>query len=284
MLSVVRHTAQKILTPAVEQGVKVAGSNISRISAQRLSLVSSQSSQSLRPLADFNPMSAQTQGFSKLLPAEGGGSSAASSGRAERVTESVRQACADYKNDKPPVNVAFKLHDGSAGVVRRPTQDDVPAIYRFLHDKPMYFGHQFSTEANTVAVISDMLFDAGAANSDTVVAVVGGKVIGAASHDDCAPSYEPQLDQGLVRSLGMPTPAAVCLSMKVTPEYEGQGVGFALKKAQVESARAQGYGSIAGYTSNESVRSIGGKLGGVSDGSMTGWSIVPCEPIVKKGG
>jgi hypothetical protein len=133
---------------------------------------------------------------------------------------------------------------------------------------------------NKVSNICDIIFNAANIGSDALVAVVGGKIVGLCEYEVRVGEMEHEVDRAMLRFSSL-SAADVCIAKTmIVQSARDCGVGTALKREQMRSARSAGYKAIASLSLNPAMLRIITKMGGSINRCEFGasWSLIGLEP------
>lgn len=176
---------------------------------------------------------------------------------------------------KPPVSVVHTLKDGRTVTVRRLQVHEEPQLRSYVAVPKQILDALGGDELHDRAVRSHF-FNAQTPGRDALAALLKDKVVGTTEIDPEPEDYEPSVDGGFVREQGLSL-SQVCVSrMAVDPEFQGLGVGRALKRAQVVAAAQAGYQAVVSETCRPAVKRIVESEGGVvQEGMGSVWTLLP---------
>lgn len=176
---------------------------------------------------------------------------------------------------KPPVSVVHRLKNGQTVTVRRLEPHEAPKLRRYA-EVPKQLFDVVGDEAAWDRSVSNHFFNARAPGRDALAALVKDQVVGTTEIDPEPEDFEPPIDAGFVAEQGLKL-SQVCVSrMAVHPDFQNQGVGRALKRAQLIAAAQAGYRAVVSETSRAAVKRIVEAEGGVvQPGLGAVWTLLP---------
>ncbi len=196
----------------------------------------------------------------------------------EIVTGKLNAYVADLKfADKPIINITSPLKDGREVLVRRLGPKDVDQIVGFHANAKWGIFDSMANDQNRVDAIKSYMFNAANTDCDVLVAIVDGAIVGLAEYEDRPGEMEERIDENMLSELKL-SASDVCVSKTMVLEkMQGIGVGAALKKAQLISARDGGFEAIVSRTASQSVINIVKKLGGTVTSDVCPWTCIRIE-------
>lgn len=184
-------------------------------------------------------------------------------------------------SDKPSISQTSCLKDGRSVNVRRLCALDAELICDFYaHAGPWSMFDSMASPANKVSNICDIIFNAANIGSDALVAVVGGKIVGLCEYEVRVGEMEHEVDRAMLDFSSL-SAADVCIAKTmIVQSARDCGVGTALKREQMRSARSAGYKAIASLSLNPAMLRIITKMGGSINRREFGaaWSLIGLEP------
>jgi hypothetical protein len=189
--------------------------------------------------------------------------------------------------DKAVIDHTSKLKDGRQVQVRRLGVQDAQLVSDYYADAgPWSMFDSLASTANKVSNIKAILFNAAAIGSDALVAIVDAKMVGLIEYEAEVGEMEHPIDSAMLRRSGLDA-SDVCVSKTmIVREARDRGVGTALKRAQMHSAKSAGYKAIVSLSSNPAMLHIVAKMGGAISNQELGavWSLIALdlnpEPLV----
>lgn len=179
--------------------------------------------------------------------------------------------------DKPTIDQSSCLKDGRQVQVRRLNAMDADLICDFYANAgPWSMFDSLASPKNKVSNICDIILNAANIGNDALVAIVGGKIVGVSEYEDRVGDMEVAINSDMLYDSGLDANEVCVAKTMVVQSLRDFGVGTALKREQMLSARNAGYEAIVSLSRNPAMLHIVTKMGGFTSQYDLGsvWSLI----------
>jgi hypothetical protein len=183
---------------------------------------------------------------------------------------------------KPEIEHHIVMKDGRNAIIRRVRADDFEMLLDFHgRAEPWSMFDYLASSVTMECVIKDMIVLGTHPGDDALIAIVDGQIEGYCEYESQPGEMEYRIDPVMLHAAELSASDVCVAKAMITRGAQGSGLGIALKRAQMQSAKDAGYKAIVSKTSagNAAVLQIVKKMGGVVGTSEPAnpWTLIPLK-------